>query len=362
MKLQIIFIGNKFIHNIAFRNYILRRVEQKNDFVNSIIYFKENDKSLLLELEKILNSSNNIIIITTKQNFSTIGKVISTITLDNQVLKDNMLIPSKVSVFEDASYLLRYKKSIINVLHIDEMQNMPEILINTQKSKAVIHIFDEDRDTIMLILNPIAQTYEVNLEVTQLIEGWLQIDVLSNRYGNISQFINSSKTLLPNHLITASNIILHIIEKLSINNKKLTLAESCTGGLLSYYFTKENGASKILNGSLVTYSNKLKENWLAVSHQILEENGAVSSEVVAEMSEGSMNVSEADYAISVSGIAGDTGGTQEKPVGTVYIGVRNATVHKEIHLKLDGDRNYIQEQSVLFAIKSLLLMDKDTFF
>jgi nicotinamide-nucleotide amidase len=80
------------------------------------------------------------------------------------------------------------------------------------------------------------------------------------------------------------------------------------------------------------------------------------------MSEGALNVSSADYAISISGIAGDGGGTKYKPVGTIHIGVRSKTEHKEIRLNLSGDRNYIQHQSVLFAIKMLLLMDKEMFF
>ena len=75
-----------------------------------------------------------------------------------------------------------------------------------------------------------------------------------------------------------------------------------------------------------------------------------------------MNVSHADYSISISGIAGDSGGTDYKPVGTVYVGVRSKAQHREVRLNLKGDRNYIQHQSVLFAIKMLLLIDKELFF
>ena len=154
----------------------------------------------------------------------------------------------------------------------------------------------------------------------------------------------------------------YIIERLSAANKRVSFAESCTGGLLSYYFTKNNGASTILDGALVTYSNSLKENWLAVSHEVITKEGAVSAEVVQEMSEGALNVSDADYALSISGIAGDGGGTELKPVGTVFIGVRSKTQHKEVHLHLQGDRNYVQHQSALHAIKMLILIDKEMFF
>ena len=154
----------------------------------------------------------------------------------------------------------------------------------------------------------------------------------------------------------------YIIEKLASNQKKLTFAESCSGGLLSYYFTKENGASKVLEGALITYSNSLKENWLAVNHATIDEYGAVSAEVVQQMSEGAIDVSHADYALSISGVAGDGGGTELKPVGTVYVGASSKTHHAQIHLRLSGDRNYIQQQSVLYAVKMLILIDKEMFF
>ncbi len=362
MKLHLLFIGNKFIYNTSLREYVIRKVEQKTDYISSITFFKEGENELFLYLEEQLNRSSKIIIVTTKQNFSTIGKLICTVTSDNQILNDNMLIPQKCSVFEKGSYLLEHQDAIANVLHIDEMQNMPEILLQNQNSKATVHIFEEDKESAVAMLTPIAQTYDVKIDIVNIIEGWLRVDIVSKKYGDISKFINSAKKLLPSKLIPASSIVQYIIERLSEKSKKLTFAESCSGGLLSYYFTKNNGASKILDGSLVTYSNSLKENWLAVDHEALEEFGAVSSEVVQQMSEGALNVSYADYALSISGIAGDTGGTKLKPVGTVYIGVRSKTLHREVHLSLKGDRNYVQYQSVLFAIKMLMLIDKEIFF
>ena len=122
MKLHLIFIGNKFIYNTPLKEYIIRKIEQKTDYINSITYFKESDNSLFLYLEHELNASSKLIIVTTKQNFSTIGKLICTVTSDNQILKENMLIPSNSSVFDNGSYLLEYKDSMVNVLHVDEMQ------------------------------------------------------------------------------------------------------------------------------------------------------------------------------------------------------------------------------------------------
>lgn len=362
MKLHLIFIGNKFIYNLPLREYIIRKIEQKVDFIHSITFFKESDNSLFLYLDKELNSQNRQIIVTTKQYFSTMGKLLCTITGDNQILKDEMLIPSNSSIYENSSYLLEYKESIINVLHMDEMQMFPEVLLKVEDSKATIHLFEEDKESAVAMLSPIAQMYDIKIDIVTLIEGWLRVDIRSKKYGNISKFIASAKQLLPNKLIATSNIVAFIIERLSSCGKKVAFAESCTGGLLTYYFTKNNNASKILDGSLITYSNTIKENWLGVESKTLEEYGAVSSEVVLEMSDGALNVSNADYSISISGIAGDGGGSEYKPVGTVYIGIRSKETHQEERINLNGDRNYIQHQSVLFAIKMLLLMDKETFF
>jgi len=362
MKTHLIFIGNKFIYNVPLKEYILRNVEQECGFVDMTTSLKDSNNAFFLFLEEALNAENRLIVVTTKQNFATVGKVVCTATNDNQVLREGMLIPQKASLFEERSYLLEYSNSLVNVLQMDENQKMPEILLPNEDIKAVMHVFEEERDTLINILSPISQTYEVTFDLTEQVHGWFRVDIESRKYGDITKFIEASKKLLPKKLIASASIILYIIERLTNSAKQVTFAESCTGGLLSYYFTKNNGASNILGGSLVTYSNALKENWLAVDHKIIEENGAVSVQVVEEMSDGAINVSSADYALSISGIAGDTGGTKEKPVGTVYIGVRSKEQHLEKHLHFYGDRNYVQHQSALMAIKMLLLIDKETFF
>lgn len=101
----------------------------------------------------------------------------------------------------------------------------------------------------------------------------------------------------------------------------LALAESCTGGAISARLTEIAGSSKYLLGSIVTYSNDLKHSILKVSEHTLEKDGAVSKETVRQMIEGIFKITQADYAVAVSGIAGPSGGAKEKPVGTVYVGV-----------------------------------------
>lgn len=105
--------------------------------------------------------------------------------------------------------------------------------------------------------------------------------------------------------------------------EKLTLAtaESCTGGLIAQLITDIPGSSEVFVGGIVSYRNAMKTKWLGVSQETLEKFGAVSEATVSAMLDGILKATGAELAIAVSGIAGPTGGTREKPVGTVYIGV-----------------------------------------
>jgi nicotinamide-nucleotide amidase len=362
LKKQLLFVGDKFVLNKPLQRYIVRALEQKIGSPDAIYFFQESDNSLFLHLESEMLAGRIMLIVTTKNSFAVIGKLLSTVTSDNQVLREGMLIPSRTELFEAHSYLIHHDKSTVNVMMAAEGQQLPNILIETEQRSALINIFDEDEESARAMLEPLAQSFEVRLQSTQVVPGWLQLRIQSRRHGNLANFISASKQLLPGRIIAAGNLALYIIERLMHHQKKLTMAESCTGGLIASWLTRESGASNIFEGSLVTYSNALKSNWLAVSDRKLESFGAVSEEVVEEMTEGALNVSYADYAVAVSGIAGPDGGSDLKPVGTVYIGVRSK--HRSIveKCRFYGDRNYIQEQSMFFAIKMLLLLDKETFF
>lgn len=358
----VLFVGRKFQSNIPFQEYVKREVYRHVGEIDTFYFFPENDNALFLHLEYLLNTESQLLIITSRAASSVVGKLLCTITADNQILKENMLIPSSTSVFEENTYLLSYKKIMINVVTAQENQTLAPILIQNEARFASVQLFDIDIETANALLTPLAQTYEVKLHFSLLVQEWVLLNIESKKYGNISQFISSAKSLLNTKLIPASNIGAFIIEKLSRAGKKLSIAESCTGGLIASFITKESGSSAVFEGSLVTYSNRLKSNWLAVEGKSLENYGAVSEEVVLEMSEGALNVSDADYAISVSGIAGPDGGSEEKPVGTVYICVRSREKNRVEKLYFSGDRVYIQEQSALYAIKMLMLIDKELFF
>ena len=151
------------------------------------------------------------------------------------------------------------------------------------------------------------------------------------------------------------------IEKAILNymaGKGLTLsvAESCTGGYLSSLFTQHPGSSKVFFGGAVTYSNELKEHILGVKPVTIQQYGAVSGETVTEMVEGALAKFKSDYAIAITGIAGPDGGTQEKPVGTVWIGVASAkkTIVKKFIFGNKRQQNI--ERSAINALNMLNIL------
>ena len=103
----------------------------------------------------------------------------------------------------------------------------------------------------------------------------------------------------------------------------------------------------------MTYSNEIKHLWLGVDNAVLEKHGAVSSQCVSQMLEGIQKLAMSDYALAVSGIAGPSGGTELKPVGTVYIGLKTPFSQEIFHCNFSGQREAVQEQSTLFAINKL---------
>ncbi|XPV67914.1 MAG: CinA family protein [Halarcobacter sp.] len=142
---------------------------------------------------------------------------------------------------------------------------------------------------------------------------------------------------------------------LRIHNKTITTAESCTGGLIASMITQLSGSSDIFNGAIVTYSNEIKHQELNVKLQTLEKYGAVSTQVVDEMLQGVIKKFNANFAIAVSGIAGPSGGTKTKPVGTVVIGVFGQDIGKDIEVfYFKGDRKEVQNQASKYSLKKLL--------
>ena len=135
---------------------------------------------------------------------------------------------------------------------------------------------------------------------------------------------------------------------------KIAVAESCTGGHIANRITNIQGASDYFDLGFVTYSNDSKELYLFVTEEVIAEKGAVSSEVAKAMAEGLREATDADIALSVTGVAGPGGGSPEKPVGTVFVGLASKDGTFVNKFLFSGDRISIKEQTSEEALKLVL--------
>ena len=150
-----------------------------------------------------------------------------------------------------------------------------------------------------------------------------------------------------------------LIRVLNKKKFKISLVESCTGGLLASSITSVSGASKIFNLGLVTYSNQAKIKILKINKNIIKKYGAVSRECCSAMVKNLSRISKANINVSITGIAGPKGGTKQKPIGLVYIGVkRGKKIHINKYLFKSKKRSSIQKATVKKALNLILRIAK----
>lgn len=153
-----------------------------------------------------------------------------------------------------------------------------------------------------------------------------------------------------NTIADAQKLAASLLDVLVLQGKTLTCAESCTGGLVCSLLTEIAGASRAFHAGFITYSNAMKTAMLGVQASTLAQYGAVSEQTVREMAQGALARSGADYAVALSGIAGPDGGTEEKPVGTVWIawGTREC-LHARC-FQLGEPRKHCQQRAAAIAL------------
>ena len=173
----------------------------------------------------------------------------------------------------------------------------------------------------------------------------------------MSAYFEKLVTLVDKWLVTAEDkTLVQVLSRMLLDKKKsLVTAESCTGGYISHLITSEPGSSTIFKGSVVSYANSVKTDMLNVNEQTLTNFGAVSEETVTAMVRSAVKKLKADYCIATSGIMGPDGGTPEKPVGTVWVGVGNdnKVVTQKFNFRFDRSRNI-----EMTAVQALNMMRK----
>lgn len=204
-------------------------------------------------------------------------------------------------------------------------------------------IEEQDNPTIA----PYAKTGEVHLRITASAPDEKEADRL------IQPVLSKIKERFKDNIYTfdeqetLETVVLKMLEERGLT---LSLAESCTGGLLSSRIVSIPGASRVFKAGFITYSNEAKIKTLGVKEETLIKYGAVSAQTAREMAEGACLAADSNISAAITGIAGPDGGTPEKPVGLVYIAcrVKGETTIRE--LKLKGNRDKIREQSVIYTL------------
>ena len=150
-------------------------------------------------------------------------------------------------------------------------------------------------------------------------------------------------------------LITEIAAILKSHQYRLVTAESCTGGGVAYFLTNLAGSSEWFDCGFVTYSNEAKIKMLGVNETTIHSQGAVSEETAREMAEGALKKSRAELSLAVTGIAGPAGGSQEKPVGTVWFAFAGRDFETRARKEIfTGGRQAVREKSILFVLQELL--------
>lgn len=238
------------------------------------------------------------------------------------------------------SYQVKMKKTLI--LHIC---GMAESLVD-EKIKPTIDYLSNNDDIEFAIL---AHNYLIDVKVSVSGENELIIDDMLKNINN--EFIN---VLGDNIYGYGEDTLESVVQKMLIETRRtISVAESCTGGMVAAKITNIPGSSVCFKQSVVTYSNEAKMQLLNVKQETLEQFGAVSEQTANEMLNGILSLSKSEYAISITGIAGPGGATKDKPVGLVYIGVSFNGNNEVNKFQFLGTRQDIRERATNVALDSI---------
>jgi nicotinamide-nucleotide amidase len=179
---------------------------------------------------------------------------------------------------------------------------------------------------------------------------------------NIQEAFSQLKIQVSEYLVTDSDETMEVVvgRLLKEKNQTVATAESCTGGYIGHLLSKHAGSSQFYTGGIISYDNRIKTEFLDVSTQILHTVGAVSKEAVEQMAKSVREKMNTDFGISVSGIMGPSGQTDEKPLGMVWIGVANRekVVSKVFYLRFDRSRNIEVTATQAINLLRLLIINK----
>jgi len=335
----IVFIGASLYKDLVIRGHIERVYPYVKDAIHVDKYPTYNDNIIEETLSLLKYKKYPTAIFVLDKYFDKVNEILQDIGFE-EVDKDN-------------SKIYTVNGTILVVKKIDIFSQLPKPAKVNNKSISNFKAFGPEN-----CLQKIEDTLNEHASIVKVLPNWYNIEI-KDSIGE--ELLIKTVQELNVHLLPIRSLRASIIEYFSKKGKTISCAESCTGGLIASKLTAISGASKVIEGTMVTYSNRIKAKWLNVKEETLEKYGAVSEETVKEMLIGIKEASNCNVAIAVSGIAGPTGGTEEKPVGTVYIGIKNDDLIMTKKFNFKGDRSFIQEQSARAALEMLIYSEPDFF-
>jgi len=266
--MKIVFVGKEWKFKNALKEELFRYVN-----ADKIVYLEKFDISFSL--------NENTLIVTSPITYPLVSKIISSMLNQNLIIKENQLIPENAT-YSKNSFLVKINNFDVNVILFEK--EIPKIFLTTPEYEE-LHIFNFDKDSVKMFIEPIFHPRKIDYTL------------IENEGGFITIYTEPLNTKIKNEILKSlpftifGDIFKHIIKTLP--PKKITFAESCTGGLIASTLTKYSGSSNCFDGSVVTYANRIKHEWLGVDENTLQKYGAVSEQTVKEMLLGAIDISKA---------------------------------------------------------------------
>ena len=339
----LICIGENYRDFLPLNAYAQRVARNRFGTLQTLHFCDSMDAMADIAILKNILNARQCLIVLPKENFSQAIKILQTQGIvESKAINANCVeIHQKHQNAEAQSKI--YLMDLLGAKNEDLSASLEGDLL-------YLYPLGMDAQSAQMLLSGIAKDFGVCVKV---LNSDSNLEILSAINGDLNGFKAVIEKTFSYKIFATFNLAQSVIALLDAKNLKITSAESCTVVLIAYGLTKESGASAVFDGGVISYANAIKEAWLEVNAENLLQFGAVSEAVVRDMLNGALRLSGADFALATSGIAGPSGGSASKPVGTIYIGAKGIAKGVEVEvierLHLKGDRNFIQAQATLYA-------------
>ncbi|TKX28760.1 CinA family protein [Campylobacter sp. MIT 12-5580] len=361
MRHLLLIIGEDLHLHKNFIAYICEEYEKKFKELNELKILTKASKDLPFLLENWIKEFNYITIFSNQTNYVILAKILATLNEDLLVLKNDILVPSKTLTFDQHGFISTFERSKVNCIKTELQQKLPAILHELEDEFDFFMLKDIDEESARLLLETLTKSYDTSIQTTSILENLILIKASNIEHAKLESFFIACKNLFGAKMMFGNNPLEYIAQTLKEKNLKISFAESCTAGLCAANLAKIDGVSALFEGSLITYSNRLKHEWLGISQSVLEDGGEYSERCVYFMLKGTFKTSGCDFALAISGVAGEADEPTCKS-GRVFIGAmyKDGTFLQEM-LDFKGNRNFIREQACLAAFCLMMRLKPEIF-